>query len=45
MKENTGKTKYILLGLIAHSPQTGYSIKKTIEFELSHFRQESYGQI
>ncbi len=45
MKENTGKTKYILLGLIAHSPQTGYSIKKKIEFELSHFWQESYGQI
>lgn len=45
MKENAGKTKYILLGLLAHSPQTGYSIKKSIEYEYSHFWQESYGQI
>ncbi|WP_312648528.1 PadR family transcriptional regulator [Aminipila sp.] len=45
MKENTGKTKYILLGLLAHSPQTGYTIKKSIEYEHSHFWQESYGQI
>jgi DNA-binding PadR family transcriptional regulator len=45
MKENTGKTKYILLGLMAHCPQTGYSIKKTMEIEHSHFWQESYGQI
>lgn len=45
MKENTGKTKYVLLGLIAHAPQTGYSIKKAIEYQFSHFWQESYGQI
>ncbi|MHC1722712.1 MAG: PadR family transcriptional regulator [Aminipila sp.] len=45
MKENAGKTKYILLGLLAHSPQTGYTIKKSIEYEHSHFWQESYGQI
>ena len=45
MKENTGKTKYVILGLLAHSPQTGYSIKKSIEYEYSHFWQESYGQI
>jgi len=45
MKENTGKTKYVLLGLIAHSPQTGYTIKKAIEYQFSHFWQESYGQI
>lgn len=45
MKENTGKTRYILLGLMAHCPQTGYSIKKTMEVEHSHFWQESYGQI
>ena len=45
MKENTGKTKYVLLGLLAHSPQTGYSLKKSIEYEYSHFWQESYGQI
>jgi len=45
MKENTGKTKYILLGLLAHSPMTGYTIKKAIEYELNHFWQESFGQI
>ena len=45
MKENSGKTKYVILGLLAHSPQTGYSIKKSIEYEYSHFWQESYGQI
>ena len=45
MKENSGKTKYVLLGLLAHSPQTGYTIKKSIEYEYSHFWQESYGQI
>lgn len=45
MKENTGKTKYILLGLIAHEPMTGYAIKKAIEYQFSHFWQESYGQI
>jgi PadR family transcriptional regulator, regulatory protein AphA len=45
MKENTGKTKYILLGLLAHQPQTGYTIKKAIEYEYSHFWQESFGQI
>ncbi|PKM72753.1 MAG: PadR family transcriptional regulator [Firmicutes bacterium HGW-Firmicutes-16] len=45
MKENTGKTKYVILGLLSHCPQTGYSIKKSIEFEYSHFWQESFGQI
>jgi DNA-binding PadR family transcriptional regulator len=45
MKENTGKSKYILLGLLAHNPLTGYGIKKSIEYEHSHFWQESYGQI
>lgn len=45
MKINTGKTRYIVLGLLAHSPQTGYSIKKAIEYQFNHFWQESYGQI
>ncbi|QHI73555.1 PadR family transcriptional regulator [Aminipila terrae] len=45
MKENTGKTKYVLLGLLNREPQTGYSVKKAIEYEYSHFWQESYGQI
>ncbi|QIB70322.1 PadR family transcriptional regulator [Aminipila butyrica] len=45
MRENTGKTKYIILGLLAHGQQTGYTMKKAIEYEHSHFWQESYGQI
>ena len=45
MKENTGKTKYVLLGLLARGPQTGYTIKKAIEYEYRHFWQESFGQI
>jgi PadR family transcriptional regulator AphA len=45
MKENAGKTKYILLGMLARMPQTGYTIKKWLENEYSHFWQESFGQI
>ncbi|HEX2939305.1 MAG TPA: helix-turn-helix transcriptional regulator [Ruminiclostridium sp.] len=45
MKENTGKSKYVVLGILAHMPQTGYTIKKWIEQEYSHFWQESFGQI
>ena len=45
MKENTGKSKYVVLGMLARMPQTGYTIKKWIEQEYSHFWQESYGQI
>lgn len=45
MKGNTGKTKYVILGMLARMPQTGYTIKKWIENEYSHFWQESFGQI
>lgn len=45
MKENTGKTKYVILGMLARMPLTGYRLKKWIESEHSHFWQESYGQI
>lgn len=45
MKENTGKSKYVVLGMLARKPQTGYTIKKWIEQEYSHFWQESFGQI
>lgn len=33
------------LGMLAQHPQIGYTIKKWIEKEYSHFWQESYGQI
>jgi len=45
MKENTGRTKYVILGMLARMPLTGYTIKKWIGSEYSHFWQESYGQI
>jgi DNA-binding PadR family transcriptional regulator len=45
MKENTGKSKYVMLGMLARMPQTGYTIKRWLENEYSHFWQESYGQI
>lgn len=45
MKENSGKTKFILLGMLARQPQTGYTIKKWLENEYSHFWLESFGQI
>ncbi len=45
MKENTGRSKYVMLGMLARMPQTGYTIKKWLENEYSHFWQESFGQI
>lgn len=45
MRENTGKSKYVMLGMLARMPLTGYMIKKWLENEYSHFWQESYGQI
>ena len=45
MKENTGKTKYVILGMLARMPLTGYRLKKWIEGEYIHFWQESFGQI
>ena len=39
------KTQYVLLGLIATGPKTGYEIKQTIERSIGYFWQESYGQI
>lgn len=45
MRENAGKSKYVMLGMLARMPQTGYTIKKWLENEYSHFWQESFGQI
>ncbi|MBW3670725.1 MAG: PadR family transcriptional regulator [Acidobacteria bacterium] len=41
----TNRSRYAILGLLSHKPSTGYDIRKTIEQELSHFWNESYGQI
>ncbi len=42
---NTNRSRYAILGLLSEKPSTGYDIRKKIEQELSHFWNESYGQI
>ncbi|HSJ23275.1 MAG TPA: PadR family transcriptional regulator [Longimicrobiales bacterium] len=41
----TNRTRYVLLGALTEGPKTGYEIRKDIEAGISHFWQESYGQI
>lgn len=43
MKSN--RSRYAILGVLSEGPASGYDIRKTIEQELSHFWNESYGQI
>lgn len=43
MKDNNAK--YILLGLLSHTPMTGYDIKKSVQNRMSYFWDLSYGQI
>jgi DNA-binding PadR family transcriptional regulator len=37
--------KYVLLGLLSHTPMTGYDIKKAVATHMSYFWDLSYGQI
>jgi DNA-binding PadR family transcriptional regulator len=40
------KTKYIILGLLSHEPQTGYDIRQTAERAIGNFWSDiSFGQI
>lgn len=39
------KTRFAILGLLSWQPMTGYDIKKLVELGLSHFWNESYGQL
>ena len=39
------KTRYVLCGLLAQGPQTGYQLKKLIDERFKAFWNESYGQI
>lgn len=45
MKETGGTSKYVILGMLSHTPLTGYNIRKWITHEYSHFWQVSFGQI
>lgn len=38
-------TQYALLGLLSHESQSGYDIKKAIEYSISNFWNIGYGQI
>lgn len=39
------RTRYVLLGLLLGGPQTGYELRRQIEHQISHFWNESPGQI
>jgi PadR family transcriptional regulator, regulatory protein AphA len=39
------RTRYVLLGLLAQEPKSGYRLKQEIEGIIGHFWSESYGQI
>ena len=39
------RTRYAVLGMLGSGLETGYAMKKHLEGNLSHFWQESYGQI
>ncbi|MGI9592895.1 MAG: PadR family transcriptional regulator [Myxococcota bacterium] len=39
------RTRYAVLGMLSLGLETGYAMKKHVEGNLSHFWQESYGQI
>jgi DNA-binding PadR family transcriptional regulator len=43
MKDNNAK--YVLLGLLSHTPMTGYDVKKAVATRMSYFWDLSYGQI
>ncbi len=39
------KTEWVVLGLLANRARTGYELKKAIESQISHFWNESFGQL
>lgn len=39
------RTPWVVLGLLAFEPMSGYDLKSTIENTVGHFWQESYGQL
>ena len=43
MKDNNAK--YVLLGLLSHTPMTGYDVKKSVATRMSYFWDLSFGQI
>jgi DNA-binding PadR family transcriptional regulator len=45
MPSRTNRSAYVVLGLLADGPLSGYDIKRAIDDVTSHFWRESYGQI
>ena len=43
--KNKSKTKYAILGILTIKPMSGYDIKKMIDHSISHFWNESFGQL
>jgi PadR family transcriptional regulator, regulatory protein AphA len=41
----TNKSTYLVLGLLADQPKSGYDIKRDVEQVIGHFWKESFGQI
>lgn len=39
------RTRYVVLGMLAAAPMTGYGLRKAIAGSVGHFWQESYGQL
>lgn len=39
------RTRYVVLGMLATEPMTGYRLRKAIAGSVGHFWQESYGQL
>ena len=45
MKRDASASPYAILGMLSLCPTSGYDIKKMVESSISHFWNESYGQI
>ncbi|WP_277405333.1 hypothetical protein [Lacrimispora xylanisolvens] len=41
MKENTGKSKYVILGMLARMPLTGYTIKNGLKMNTVTFGRKA----
>ncbi len=42
---NVNRTRFALLGFLAHGPKTGYDLRKEFEERTAHFWSESLGQV
>jgi DNA-binding PadR family transcriptional regulator len=42
---SSSRTQYAVLGLLAHGPRSGYDIKKEVAERISHFWNESVGNL